>query len=174
MPSNFQIETALPQIGLSIMISACLLGIECRYDGRHSMCPDLVDLMHYHNVIPFCPEQLGGLPTPRPSATMVKGDGYDILSGVARVINVENRDVTRAFKKGAEEALRLARLTGSTIALMKEKSPSCGLRTPYCDKPSGHGIGVTAALFKSEGINMVELGLNDTFSTHDFLRLIGS
>jgi len=141
-----------------VMVSACLFGIRCRYDGSHSLCRDLVKALRSHHVIPFCPEQLGGLSTPRPPADMTGGDGRDVLSGTAMLINIEGRDVTAAFKKGAKESLRLARSTGSSIAIMKDKSPSCGLQTPL----KGRGIGVTAALFESEGIRMIEMGTNDT------------
>ena len=158
--------------GDGIMISACLLGIHCRYDGRHSACLDLVDFVASRCFMPFCPEQLGGLPTPRAAASIIGGDGRDILSGSARLVDSEGKDVTAAFKRGAREALRLVRLSGSSIAIMKERSPSCGLKTPYCDKPGAMGIGVTAALFESEGIEMIELGTNDTFPTPGFLQAI--
>jgi len=153
------------------MISACLLGIPCRYDGRHSICPDLVHFVASCRFTPFCPEQMGGLSTPRPPANIIGGDGRDILSGSARLVNSEGKDVTYAFKKGAQKALRLTRLADSSIAIMKERSPSCGLKTPYCDKPSGMGIGVTAALFESEGIKIIELDANDSFPTPEFFNL---
>ena len=152
------------------MISACLLGIHCRYDGGHSLCPDLADFAASVSFIVFCPEQLGGLPTPRPPANISGGDGCDILSGGASVMNVIGEDVTDSYRKGAEEALRLAELAGATIAIMKDKSPSCGLRTPYCEKPSGFGVGVTAALFELNSIKVFELGSSDTFPTPGFLK----
>ena len=139
------------------MISACLLGIHCRYDGKHSLCPDLADFVTSVSFIPFCPEQLGGLPTPRPPASITGGDGRDILSGGANVVNGSGEDVTDSFKKGAKEALRLAALAGATFAIMKDKSPSCGLRTPYCEKSSGLGIGVLAALFEMNNIKVYKL-----------------
>ena len=154
------------------MISACLLGLHCRYDGRHSICLDLVDFVASRRFIPFCPEQMGGLSTPRLPANIIGGDGRDILSGSARLVDSEGVDVTGAFKSGAQEALRLARLAGSSIAIMKDRSPSCGLQTPYCDKPGGMGIGVTAALFESEGIEIIELGADDAFPTHEFFQAI--
>jgi len=158
--------------GKEIMISACLLGIRCRYDGRHSICPDLVDFLVSYHFTPFCPEQIGGLPTPRPAANMIGGDGMDILSGSARLVDSRGKDVTSAFERGAQEALRLARLAASPIAIMKVRSPSCGLKTPYCDKPGGTGIGVTAALFKSEGIKIIELDANDDFPNPEFFQAI--
>lgn len=145
------------------MISACLLGIHCRYDGRHSLCQDLVDFATTTTIIPFCPEQLGGLSTPRPPAIMTGGDGIDVLAGRAKVVNANGANVTNAFKKGADEALKLARLAGATIAVMKDKSPSCGL-----------GFGVTAALFESHNIKVFELGSSDTFPTPEFLELVRS
>ncbi|MEA2040001.1 MAG: DUF523 domain-containing protein [Thermodesulfobacteriota bacterium] len=154
------------------MISACLLGMRCRYDGGHSLCSDLLAFVPSVNFVPFCPEQLGGLSTPRPAADIIGGDGYDVLSGKAMLVNAAGDNVTFAFKNGAEEALKLARLTRSFLSIMKDKSPSCGLQTPYCDKQSGFGIGVTAALFESSGIRIFELGSNDTFPDQDFLNLM--
>lgn len=122
--------------------------------------------------IPFCPEQLGGLPTPRPPANMKGGDGQDVLLGKAKLINAAGNDVTDAFRKGAKEAYLLARLAGVSLSIMKDRSPSCGLTTPYCEKTNGHGIGVTAALFLSNGINVFELGRNDSFPNRDFLDLL--
>lgn len=84
------------------MISACLLGIHCRYDGGHSLCPDLADFATSVSFIVFCPEQLGGLPTPRSPANISGGDGCDILSGGASVMNVIGEDVTDSYRKGAE------------------------------------------------------------------------
>ncbi len=123
------------------------------------------------NIIPFCPEQLGGLPTPRPPATIVGGDGMDILSGKARVINSKGEDVTGGFRRGAEQALNLARLFKAKIAVLKERSPSCGLSTPCCDIPEGSGIGVTAAIFNLSGIKMMEIHEGDNFPTREFLAL---
>ncbi|MBW1702401.1 MAG: DUF523 domain-containing protein [Deltaproteobacteria bacterium] len=171
-PSNSQTESLLLQKKAPVMISACLLGIHCRYDGRHASCPDLIDFVTTIPFIPFCPEQLGGLPTPRSPADIKGGDGRDILSGRAKIINADGDDVTEAFKNGAYEALHLARLSGSFIAVMKDSSPSCGLHTQYCEKPSGFGIGIAAALFESSGIRIFELRSNDTFPTRNFLKLI--
>jgi uncharacterized protein YbbK (DUF523 family) len=126
----------------------------------------LLDVVHSHYIIPFCPEQLGGLPTPRSPAFITGGDGADALAGPARLFTKAGEDVTHAFRRGAQEALKIARLTQASMAIMKDRSPSCGLRTPYCETPSGFGVGVTAALFKSKGIKIVELGTNDRFSSH--------
>jgi uncharacterized protein YbbK (DUF523 family) len=109
------------------------------------------------HIIPICPEQLGGLPTPRPPSTIVNGDGEEVLRGRARVINDRGEDVTGAFLKGARESLALAKLTGAQKAFLKGKSPSCGLRTPYCETATGYGIGVTAALLLCNGIEVVEM-----------------
>jgi uncharacterized protein YbbK (DUF523 family) len=100
------------------------------------------------------------------------GDGRDILSGSARIINAAGKDVTDAFKKGAEAAYALARLSGSSLSIMKDRSPSCGLKTPYCEGATGMGIGVTAALFVSRGIQVFELGEQDPFPSKNFLTLL--
>ena len=153
------------------MVSACLLGICCRYDGGHTLSPGLVDFAKNRHFIPFCPEQLGGLPTPRPPSVIQGGDGRTLLEGIGTVIDDRGNDVSDAFKKGAQESLKLAKMAEVRVAIMKGRSPSCGLLTPYCDMPTGTGIGVTAALFESNGIKIVELGVDYPFPTKEFLEL---
>jgi uncharacterized protein YbbK (DUF523 family) len=138
-------------------MSSCLLGIECRYNGGHSLIDDIFTKVHQKCVIPICPEQLGGLPTPRSPSRIVNGDGKEVLKGHARVINSQGKDVTEAFLKGARESLKLARIAGVKKAILKDKSPSCGLTTPYCETDTGYGIGVTAALLLNEGIEILEM-----------------
>jgi uncharacterized protein YbbK (DUF523 family) len=155
------------------LVSGCLLGIGCRYDGETCASPGLIRFASSANLIPICPEQLGGLSTPRPSSSITGGDGDDVLSGCARVINEEGEDVTDAFKRGAEESLRLARLMGARTALLRERSPSCGLSTPYCEGKKGFGRGVTAARLYSFGIRVFGVLPEGDFPTPDMLELIG-
>lgn len=142
---------------LPVLISSCLIGIECRYDGGHSRVEEIIKRAKEIRFIPICPEQFGGLPTPRAPSSIVKGDGKDVLAGHARVINSLGEDVTEAFIKGAQESLKLARITGAKKAILKNKSPACGLNTPYCETDAGHGLGVTAALLLSAGIEIIEI-----------------
>ena len=155
------------------IVSGCLLGIACRYDGGTYASPGLIRFASSAKLIPICPEQLGGLSTPRPSASITGGDGDDVLSGRARVVNKEGEDVTDAYIRGAEESLRLARLTGAGIALLRESSPSCGLSTPYCESKTGFGRGVTAALLFSSGIRVFGILPEEDFPTPDLLELLG-
>ena len=99
-----------------ILISACLLGCACRYDGKSKPHPLAQELARRGLVIPVCPEQLGGLPTPRAPSEQQND----------RVISADGTDVTTQYRRGAEEALRLAALYGCTTAVLKERSPSCG------------------------------------------------
>ena len=172
LPSNLQVKESIPYKSFPILISGCLVGICCRYDGGESSSPEVIDITSSASIIPFCPEQLGGLPTPRPPANIVGGDGKDVLSGKARVINSMEEDVTEAYRKGAEESLRLARLTGAGIALLKDRSPSCGIITPYCDKSGESGMGVTAALLSASGIQLLEINKVDEFPASEFNRLL--
>ena len=142
---------------MPVLISGCLLGIECRYDGGHSRVEEIIEKAQEMQFIPICPEQLGGLPTPRAPSNIVKGDGKGVLAGHAWVINTLGEDVTEAFIKGAQESLKLARLTGAKKAILKNKSPSCGLNTPCCETDTGYGLGVTAALLLSAGIEIIEI-----------------
>ncbi len=120
-----------------ILISACLIGVNCRYDGRGKINHGLLTRLKGRNLLPVCPEQLGGLPTPRPPAMLVGGDGFMVLQGMARVLTVETElDVTSAFLKGAEQCAYLARILGVKKCILKSRSPSCGL---------GPVPGVTAA-----------------------------
>lgn len=117
------------------------------------------------NIIPVCPEQLGGLTTPRLPAEIKDGGGQDVLDGLARVVDKEGTDVTDQFIKGAYETLKLARLLGARKAILKEKSPSCGPGKIYDGNFKGNlidGSGVTAALLRSNGI--------EVSSEEDFLK----
>ena len=129
----------------AILISACLLGVRCRYDGGSKPQEPLLRLMEKYTLIPVCPEQLGGLPTPRLPSERIG----------AQVVMKDGTDVTAAYRRGAEEALRLARLFGCRRAVLKERSPSCGSGTIYDGSFSGRltvGDGVTAALLRENGI----------------------
>lgn len=138
-----------------IIVSACLAGVRCRYDGR--ACPDeeVLALVAGGRALPVCPEQLGGLPTPRRPAEISGGDGAGVLSGEARVVANDGRDVTGMFVLGAEETLRLARLVSARRAIFKSRSPSCGTGAIYDGTFSGRirpGDGVSAAILKKAGI----------------------
>src|SRR5512136_2016262 len=98
-----------------IIVSACLAGVACRYDGGAKPCAAVICLVAEGQAIPVCPEQLGGLPTPRLPAEQV-GD---------RVIRKDGMDVTAEFERGAQEALKVARLVGAKTAILKARSPSC-------------------------------------------------
>lgn len=130
-----------------VLVSQCLMGIDCRYDGGSVMCPALVLLMDRYELIPVCPEILGGLMTPRVPAERVG----------QRILTRDGQDVTAAFERGAEQALRLAKLYGAEYALFKQRSPSCGFGEIYDGTFTGTkvpGNGLTAQLFAQSGIRV--------------------
>lgn len=130
-----------------LLISACLLGCACRYDGKSKPHPLAVELARRGLAVPVCPEQLGGLPTPRKPSER-QGD---------RVVMADGRDVTAEYRRGAEETLHLARLYGCTAAVLKERSPSCGKGQIYDGTFTGTlaaGDGVTAELLTAGGIKV--------------------
>ncbi len=130
-----------------ILVSACLLGVNCRYSGDGQKIDEIGELMEFAELIPVCPEVLGGLPTPRPPAER-RGE---------KVCTRDGADVTRAYRRGAEECLRLAELFGARIALLKERSPSCGAGEIYDGSFSGRrvpGSGVTAELLEAHGVRV--------------------
>ena len=134
----------------NLLISACLLGVECKYSGGSNALPEetIEKLRTRYRLIPVCPETAGGLPTPRdPSERLGE-----------RVVSYRGADVTAQFKKGAEAALTLARRYGCTTALMKEHSPSCGSGLIYDGSFLGKlvkGDGCAAELLKAAGVSVV-------------------
>lgn len=132
-----------------IIVSACLAGYRCRYDGKTVPDETVVALVKSGKAIPVCPEMMGGLPCPRvPSERTADGK---------HVVTEEGGDVTEAFILGAEETLRMARLYGCDSAILKARSPSCGCGQIYDGSFSGrlrNGDGVTAALLRENGITV--------------------
>ena len=131
----------------AVLVSACLLGVSCKYDGGDNQSDEILRLGQKVRLIPVCPEQLGGLSTPRPPAEIRDG----------RVYTKNDDDVTEQFQKGAEEALHLAQLFGCRCAVLKARSPSCGTKMIYDGTFSGRkvsGSGITAALLKENGISV--------------------
>jgi uncharacterized protein YbbK (DUF523 family) len=137
------------------LVSACLIGVNCRFDGNNSLSDRVINFLDGKEYTPICPEQLGGLPTPRPPCRFYGGDGDSVLRNQARLVNSEGIDVTENFKRGANESLKIARATKSTHAVLKERSPSCGVSEIYIDDGLTRGMGVTAALLKQEGIEII-------------------
>lgn len=138
-----------------ILVSSCLLNLNTRYDGKSNNNSILMEYSLFGKFIPVCPEQLGGLSTPRNPAEISGGTGEDVLAGTAKVINSKDEDVTLNFIKGAEEVLKIIKTIPVTAAILKEKSPSCGVYFIYdgsFNSVKTTGIGVTAALLKSLNI----------------------
>lgn len=132
-----------------ILVSACLLGICCRYDGKGNPNPDVLSLLNRDDValIPVCPEQFGGMPTPRIPSERRED----------QVFNRAGENVTELFLRGARETLRIARMFGCKLAILKERSPSCGCGRIYDGRFTGQlvdGDGVTAELLRGNGITV--------------------
>ena len=137
-----------------ILLSACLVGINCRYDGSNLLNDPLLNRIKDKGFIPLCPEQLGGLPTPRAAASIHKGTGARVMEGNARVININGNDVTEAFLKGAQEGLKIAKLLNIKTAILKDNSPSCGVHFTHSGFQRIQGAGIFTALLKSEGFTI--------------------
>ncbi|MFD5185343.1 DUF523 domain-containing protein [Streptomyces sp. NPDC058372] len=138
-----------------LLVSACLRGVPCRFDGRDKASGALAGELAGRRAVAFCPEQAGGLATPRPAAELVGGDGHAVLDGRARVVDTTGADVTEAFVEGARRALAAARQAGCTEAVLMPRSPSCGRGAVYDGEFRGAlvpGDGVTAALLERNGI----------------------
>ena len=133
-----------------ILVSACLLGVNCRYDGGNNHSDKIDEFLKDYEIIPICPEIMGGLPTPRIASERLKD----------KVITKDGRDVTKQYIKGAEECLFLAKKYNVKKALLKLRSPSCGNEKIY-DGTFTHtvidGDGVTAELLKNNGIEIISI-----------------
>jgi uncharacterized protein YbbK (DUF523 family) len=137
-----------------ILVSACLIGVRCRYDGESKPDPRVIALAKTAALVPVCPEQLAGLPTPRPRHERRGG----------RIVSELGVDETDAFEHGAQQALLIARLCGASQAVLKARSPSCGVDNIYDGSFCGvlvTGDGVLAALLRDAGIGVTtEEGLD--------------
>ena len=132
----------------NLLVSACLLGISCRYDGRNVPNEEVISLKQRFNLIPVCPEIYGGLPTPRVPSERI-GD---------RVVMKDGADVTENYNRGAEAALELCHLFDIKTAVLKEKSPSCGSGKIYDGSFTGtltDGDGVCAEYLRTHGIRVI-------------------
>ncbi len=138
-----------------VMVSSCLLGLGTRYDGTARPRPLLIEKLRGQAVIPVCPEQLGGLPTPRPRQHLVGGDGHAVLAGKARVVNERGEDVTESFVRAARETVLLARLFRVEIAYFKARSPACGCGLVDIEGTWSAGDGVTAAALAAAGVRVI-------------------
>ncbi len=137
----------MPNILPLYLVSACLVGLCTRYDGKVKENPDCIDSLENAHWIPICPEQLGGLPTPRESADIAGGDGADVLAGTARVLTKSGIDLTDQFIRGAEQVLLLALSQNIHAVFLKARSPSCAVKGK---------IGVTAAILRAAGFQLTE------------------
>ena len=141
----------------NILVSACLLGESCRYDGKSKPCERVIALSNTYNLIPICPEVMGGLPTPR-TPSEICGE---------LVLMKDGRDVTENYNRGARKALETARKNACAVAILKEKSPSCGsglIHNGSFDGGLVEGDGIAAKLLKQEGIRV----LGESEITEDF------
>jgi len=131
-----------------ILVSACLLGVDCKYNGGNNYNDKVIEYLKDKEVIPICPEIMGGLSTPRPPSERVED----------KVINNQNIDVTQEYTKGAEQSLKLAKLFNVKKALLKAKSPSCGNGKIYDGTFTGtliEGKGLTTELLETNDIKVI-------------------
>ncbi|MFQ7258393.1 DUF523 domain-containing protein [Intestinibacter bartlettii] len=145
-----------------IIVSACLLGENCKYSGGNNKSENVIKYLEDKEYILVCPEQLGGLSTPRnPSEIITYGnkDGNDVLSGCTKVLSNKGIDVTKNFIQGAEETLKIAKEHNVKTAILKAGSPSCGYKKIYDGTFLGNkiqGMGVTAAILNKENIALLD------------------
>jgi len=137
-----------------IIVSACLAGLNTRYDGGNQTDERVIALLKAGMAIPVCPEQLGGLPTPRPKAEIQDGDGHDVLSKNTVVLAEDGTDLTEQFIRGASEVLKLAGTMNIEEAILKDGSPSCGVNHIKRKGEETVGMGVLTALLSFNGLKV--------------------
>ena len=138
----------------TVLVSACLLGLETRYDGGHCFRRAVVERLSGVRCVPVCPEQLGGLSTPREPAEIDREEGGSVLRGGADVVRRDGVCVTRNYRRGAEMVVRIARMTGARWALLKEGSPACGVHRLKRAGKDVEGRGVAASLLLEKGVQV--------------------
>ena len=140
-----------------ILISACLLGLPTRYDGKSKQSQKVLDYLKSNNFlpVPVCPEQLAGMSTPRDKTFFKTGDGHDVLSGSGLVISQDGQEMNEIFCRGARVVLQIAQLSNCQKAMFKERSPSCGVHQIYQGENKVKGTGVTTALLLREGFQVI-------------------
>ncbi|MCK4554339.1 DUF523 domain-containing protein [Candidatus Parcubacteria bacterium] len=142
------------------LISACLVGINCKYNGKNNLAdldPEILKEYKQGKLIPVCPEQLGGLSTPRILSQIQNASGEDVLDGRAKILTEKGINVTEQFVRGAEEVLKIAKALNIKEAIFKQRSPSCGCGQIYdgtFTKTVKRGDGITTALLKRNGISV--------------------
>lgn len=152
-----------------IIVSACLCGINTRYDGKSSLNYKILKLLKSEKFIPLCPEQLGGLGTPRLPCEICGGSGKDVINGSARIIDIRGNDLTEKFVKGANETMNICKIFSAKMAILKSKSPSCGYGKIYdgsFNRNIMNGNGITAELLIHHGIKVhTEEEIDDNFNS---------
>lgn len=139
-----------------VLVSSCLMGFPCRYNGVIENHPELADALG-RVAVPVCPEVLGGLGIPRPPSEILGGTGAQVRVGPARVVNILGEDVTRAYLSGAQIALSIGMQAGCRVAILKARSPACGIGAIYDGSFTGTlrtGDGVFAALLRAHGFKV--------------------
>lgn len=141
-----------------LIVSACLAGINTRYDGTNCGHAEIIKMVASGKAIPLCPEQLGGLPTPRPAISFVDGDGNDLIDelgvkgSAVFATGIDGVDYSQNLIDGAMEILRIARMFNVKKAILKDGSPSCGVFRVRVNNKKVEGCGVTTAILKKNGI----------------------
>lgn len=141
-----------------ILVSACLLGINCNYKGSNRLNQKVLAFIKDKNFIPICPEIYGGFATPRSDAEILGGQGEKVLAGKAKVVESDGNDVSEKFIAGAQAVLKIAQLVGAKSAILKAKSPSCGCGQTYdgtFSKTLVNGNGVLTTLLLENGIKVI-------------------
>jgi len=142
-----------------ILVSACLLGINCQYNCESDLTEKLLEfLKDKGEFIAICPEVLGGLPIPRDASAIVNGGEKDIDLKKVKVRSIKNKDVSNEFVKGAQRVLEIAKQNKVHLAILKAKSPSCGAGLIYDDTFTRNliaGDGITAAMLKKHGVKVM-------------------
>ena len=142
-----------------LIVSACLVGVNCKYDGGNNDNNKVKEFLKDKKYVIICPEQLGGLTTPRKPSEIYNIGGQEVLKRNSKVISCENKDVTKNFIQGAEETLKIAKEHNVKTAILKAGSPSCGYKKIYDGTFLGNkiqGMGVTAAILNKENIALLD------------------
>ena len=148
---------------MKVIVSACLAGDNCKYNGGNNLNQKMMDLLKTHEMIKVCPEVLGGLPTPRPSAEIVDG----------KVMNTEEKNITKEFTDGAQKAFEIVQKENPDLIILQSRSPSCGIKQIYDGTFSGNkipGHGVFAELCIKAGYKVLDIEDIDEYLADNYKK----
>jgi len=152
-----------------LLVSACLVGFQCRYDGKPRVHQGVLKVLEGCSWIAVCPEQRAGFPTPRKSIMFEGGTGEDVLKGQAKIIRLDGKELTKPLMQASRSLSRMVNWYGIKVGILKERSPSCGVNQVYIGETVATGMGLFTAMLRREDVEVFSEETLDPAKLEEFL-----